>query len=141
MAKVRRYNPFDLDDMFRGLMLQPVPQIKMDVKENDGVYVVRADIPGVKKEEITVNIDGNMASISAQVKEEEKEKKKGERVVRSERYHGSVSRAITLDHDVDEKAALPSSLTVPDERNSRIRFFAVQFRSRVDRTTDKPWPG
>ena len=105
MAKVRRYNPFDLDDMFRGLMLQPVPQIKMDVKENDGIYVVRADFPGVKKEEITVNIDGNMASISAQVKEEEKEKKKGERVVRSERYHGSVSRAITLDHDVDEKAA------------------------------------
>jgi HSP20 family protein len=111
MANLAKYDPFnDLDDMFKGFMLRPVhfdqqvPQIKMDVKENDDAYVVHADIPGVKKEDIRVNVDGHMVSISAEVKEE-KEEKKGERVVRSERYHGSVSRAFTLDHDVDENAA------------------------------------
>ena len=79
MANVTRYDPFaDLDDMFKGFMLRPVRldpqapqmQIKMDVKENDSAYVVRADIPGVKKEDIKVDVDGNVVSISAEVKQE-----------------------------------------------------------------------
>jgi len=138
MANVTRYDPFrDMDDMFRGLMLQPVrmdrqaPQIKMDVKESNGNYVIHADIPGVKKEDITVNIDGNMVSISAEVKEE-KEVKEGERVVRSERYHGSVSRAFTLDQDVDDKAAIAKytdgvlELTLPKRAASSQRKVVVQ---------------
>jgi len=138
MANVTRYDPFgDLDDMFKGFMLRPVrfdqqmPQIKMDVKENDGAYVVRADIPGVKKEDITVNIDGNMVSISAEVKKE-KEEKKDERVVRSERYQGVVSRAFTLDQDVDEKAASAKyadgvlELTLPKKTGARQSKIAVQ---------------
>ena len=138
MANVTRYDPFrDMDDMFRGLMLQPVrmdrqaPQIKMDVKESSGNYVIHADIPGVKKEDITVNIDGNMVSISAEVKEE-KEVKEGERVVRSERYHGSVSRAFTLDQDVDDKAAIAKytdgvlELTLPKKAASSQRKVVVQ---------------
>jgi len=138
MANVTRYDPFrDMDDMFRGLMLQPVrmdrqaPQIKMDVKESNGNYVIHADIPGVKKEDITVNIDGNMVSISAEVKEE-KEVKEGERVVRSERYHGSVSRAFTLDQDVDDKAAIAKytdgvlELTLPKKAASSQRKVVVQ---------------
>jgi HSP20 family protein len=138
MANVTRYDPFrDMDDMFRGLMLQPVrmdrqaPQIKMDVKESNGNYVIHADIPGVKKEDIAVNIDGNMVSISAEVKEE-KEVKEGERVVRSERYHGSVSRAFTLDQDVDDKAAIAKytdgvlELTLPKKAASRQSKVVVQ---------------
>jgi HSP20 family protein len=111
MANLTRYDPFgDLDDMFKGLMLRPVrfeqqvPQIKIDVKENDGAYVVRADIPGVKKEDIKVDVDGNVISISAEVKEE-KEQKEGGRVIRSERYYGSMSRSFSLGQDVDEKTA------------------------------------
>jgi HSP20 family protein len=111
MANLTRYDPFgDLDDMFKGLMLRPVrfeqqvPQIKIDVKENDGAYVIRADIPGVKKEDIKVDVDGNVISISAEVKEE-KEEKEGGRVIRSERYYGSMSRSFSLGQDVDEKTA------------------------------------
>jgi HSP20 family protein len=111
MANLTRYDPFgDLDDMFKGLMLRPVrfeqqvPQIKIDVKENDGAYVIRADIPGVKKEDIKVDVDGNVISISAEVKEE-KEQKEGGRVIRSERYYGSMSRSFSLGQDVDEKTA------------------------------------
>lgn len=138
MANLMRYDPFgDLDDMFKGFMLKPVrfeqqvPEIKMDVKENDGAYVVRADIPGVKKENINVDIDGNVVSISAEVKEE-KEEKEGERVIRSERYYGSMSRSFSLAQDVDEKTAKAKytdgvlELTLPKKAGSHTGKIAVQ---------------
>ena len=133
MANVTRYDPFaDLDDMFKGFMLRPVRldpqapqmQIKMDVKENDSAYVVRADIPGVKKEDIKVDVDGNVVSISAEVKQE-KEQKEGGRVIRSERYYGSMSRSFSLGQDVDEKTANAKyadgvlELTLPKKAGSR----------------------
>ncbi len=111
MANLTKYDPFgDIDDLFKGFMLRPVrldqqlPQIKVDVTESNGAYVVRADIPGVKKEDISVDVDGNMVSISAEVRKE-KEEKQGTRVIRSERYVGSMSRSFSLAHDVDDKAA------------------------------------
>lgn len=78
--------------------------MKIDVSENDKSYTVRADIPGVKKEDIAVNIDDNQVSISAEVREE-KEKKNGEKLVHKERFYGNVYRSFTLPQDVDEKAA------------------------------------
>lgn len=138
MTNLTRYDPFrDLDDLFKGLMLRPVrleqqvPQIKMDVKENDGAYNVRAEIPGVKKEDIKVDIDGNVVSISAEVKEE-KEQKEGGRVIRSERYYGNVSRSFSLGQDVDEKAANAKytdgvlELTLPKKSGSRQVKIVVQ---------------
>jgi len=83
---------------------QPEVQIRMDVSEDDKSYKVHAEIPGVKKEDIHVNIEGNQVSISAEVKNE-KEVKEGEKLLRSERYYGSVSRAFTLGQDVEESAA------------------------------------
>ena len=140
MANVTRYDPFaDLDDMFKGFMLRPVRldpqapqmQIKMDVKENDSAYVVRADIPGVKKEDLKVDVDGNVVSISAEVKQE-KEQKEGGRVIRSERYYGSMSRSFSLGQDVDEKTANAKytdgvlELTLPKKAGSRQAKIVVQ---------------
>ena len=45
-------------------------QMKIDLSEDEKSYVVRADIPGVKKEDIHVEVDGNRVSISAEVKSE-----------------------------------------------------------------------
>lgn len=115
MADVTRYDPFstDLDDLYKGLFLRPVrfgmesaPQlsIKADIKSNDGTYTVDAELPGVKKEDIHVNIDGNRVSISAEVKQEQ-EQKKGEQVLRSERYYGRVERSFALDSEIDEAKA------------------------------------
>ena len=113
MANLTRFSPVDdaFDDLFRGFFMRPVHmegvpemQIKMDVKEDDKGYTVHADIPGVKKDDIHVTIDGNQVAISAEVKNE-KEVKDGEKVLRSERYYGKVSRAFTLGQDVDEGAA------------------------------------
>jgi len=75
-----------------------------DVSENDGAYTVRAEIPGVKKEDINISIDGDQVAISAEVKNE-KDVKEGERVLRSERYYGKVYRAFQLGQTVDENAA------------------------------------
>lgn len=110
MVNITRFNPNNdvFDDMFRGFFMRPVRfeeqpemQIKMDVKEDDKAYTVHADIPGVKKEDIHVSIDGDQVSISAEVKKL-KEEKKDDKILRSERYHGKVSRTFTLAHDVDE---------------------------------------
>ena len=107
--EVTRFSPFrDFDDMFKGFMVRPVlrdlePEIKMDVSEDDKTYTVRAEIPGVTKEDIKVAVVGNEVSISAEVKKQ-KEEKEGKKVIRSERYYGSVYRSFTLDHDVDPDA-------------------------------------
>ena len=62
---------------------------------------MKAEIPGVTKDDISVAIDGNQVSISAEVKKE-KEEKEGEKVLHSERYYGSVYRSFTLPMDVDQ---------------------------------------
>ena len=115
MANVTRYDPFQisgfdpLEDVFKGFFRPvriegaPEMQIKMDVKEDDKNYTVHADIPGVKKEDIHVTIDGNQVSISAEVKQE-KEAKEGEKVLRSERYYGKVARSFSVASDIDEAA-------------------------------------
>lgn len=75
--------------------------ISVDVNESDKAYTVKAEIPGVSKDDISVAIEGNQVSISAEVKKE-KEEKEGEKVLHSERYYGSVYRSFTLPMDVDQ---------------------------------------
>lgn len=115
MANIARYDPFDVafepfDDLFRGFFrparMEGVPavQIKMDVKESDKAYTVHAEIPGVKKEDIQVTIEGSQVAIGAEVKKE-KEEKEGEKVLRAERYYGRVYRAFSLAQEVDQAGA------------------------------------
>jgi HSP20 family protein len=111
MANITRFDPFnDIDDMFKGLFVRPMrfelegtPQMRMkvDVTRADDTYTVKADIPGVKKDDIQVAVDGNEVTISGEIRKDSEEKK-GEEVIRSERYYGKVSRSFTLPHDVDE---------------------------------------
>lgn len=79
--------------------------MRLDISENDKAYVVKADVPGVKKEDINVRIDGNVVQIDAEVKREKEEKGDGGKVLRSERYYGTVSRTFSLAADVDEAKA------------------------------------
>jgi HSP20 family protein len=78
--------------------------IKLEVSEDDKAYHVKAELPGVKKEDISVEIDGNQVSLCAEVKRET-EKKEGETVVHSERYYGRQYRSFTLDKDIDRAKA------------------------------------
>lgn len=114
MANITRFNPLDdtLDELFRGFFVRPVSfenpgapaQFRVDVTESDNAYTLRAEIPGVKKEDINITVDGDQVAISAEVKNE-KDVKNGERVLRSERYYGKVYRAFTLGQAVDEGSA------------------------------------
>jgi len=112
LNELTRLDPFgDLDSLFRGFMVRPVfqgaagaPQMKLEVTEDDKAYTVKAEIPGVKKEDIHISVDGNLVSISAEVKKET-EQKEGKKVVHSERYYGKVSRSFTLDKEVEQGAA------------------------------------
>ena len=80
--------------------------IRVDVVEKDGVFKIRADIPGVKKEDINVRIDGNIVQIDAETKQDKEFKAEGGKVLRSERYYGAVSRSFALAQDVDESKAV-----------------------------------
>jgi HSP20 family protein len=115
MANITRFTPFDetFDDLLRGFFVRPMtfegapanaPQIRMDVKEDEKNYVVHADIPGVSKEDIHVDIDGNQVSISAEVKRRA-EQKDGERVLKTERFYGKTARAFSLASEIDAGAA------------------------------------
>lgn len=120
MANVTRFDPRidqlgDLvDDLFKGFLVRPVayegrggealPRMKVDVAESNGAYTVTAELPGVKKDDIQVTIDGAQVTLSAQVKRE-KEVKEDERVLHTERTFGKVSRSFALPQEVDEGKA------------------------------------
>ena len=112
MSNVTLFHPFAdpaINDLFRGLF-RPVRaerdavSIKLDVAEKDGAYVVRAEIPGVTRDDIQVSIDGNQVTIGAEVKRET-DRKDGERVLHIERYVGSAFRSFTLPAELDEAAS------------------------------------
>jgi HSP20 family protein len=111
MASLTRYNPFDetFDDLFKGFLVRPVAydsqppvQVKVDVKEEDGAYVVFADIPGVKK------------------------------LVHAERYVGKVYRAFSLAQEVDETQAQAKytdgvlELRLPKKAQASARKLSIQ---------------
>ena len=108
--ELTRFDPmWDVNEVLNRFMLRPFvrggvemePQIKVDVKETDGMYLLTAEIPGVSKDDIHVTIDGSKVSISAETKQE-KESKEGERWIRSERLYGMASRSFTLGDEIDQ---------------------------------------
>lgn len=124
------------DDIFRdvsspGFFIKPLhgealpnpAAIKIDVKESDGAYTVSAEIPGVKKEDIQVAVEGGLVTVSAEVKQEDVQKK-DDKLLRSERYYGSVARSISLPQDVESAQAKAKydngilTLTLPKKQGS-----------------------
>lgn len=138
MANVTRFDP--LDELFRGFFVRPVefagnapeaPGIRMDVREEGNTYLVHAELPGVGKEDIHVEIDGNQVSISAEVKRRS-EAREGERLLRSERYYGKRTRSFQLAHDIDDTQAVARyadgvlELTLPKRVASSNKRLSIQ---------------
>ena len=138
MSNIVRTDPFDLAfrDFFRNMLrptrleLETEPEIRLDLKETEKAYLVHAEVPGVKKEDIDVSIDGNLVTIRAEVRREKEDK--GETMLRTERYYGAMTRSFTLATDVDEKAASAKytdgvlELTLPKKAGSASRRLQVQ---------------
>jgi HSP20 family protein len=134
-----------LDDMFPEMFrrfMRPMTatgfeapgEIRIDVSENDQGYEVRAEVPGAKKEDIRVSIEGNYVSITAEVKREKEEEKKvkGERTLIKELYVGSASRGFSLLHEVDEKHAIAKvedgvlKLSLPKKQEASSRTVKIE---------------
>jgi HSP20 family protein len=141
MINFTRFNPLDdgLDKLFHGVPVwmpglerrdAPPAQFRMDVSENEREYQVLAELPGLKKEEIAITIDGNQVSVSAEVKQE-KEAGNGNTVLRSERYFGRLQRAFSLGHEVDQANAQARyadgvlHLTLPKKTAPALKKLAV----------------
>jgi HSP20 family protein len=102
----------------------------IDVSESEHQYTVKADLPGVKKEDINVTVQDGILSISAETKSEE-EKREGDKVIRKERRYGKYSRSMSLGQQVDEanvKATYKDGvleLILPKKTESKRQKIAV----------------
>ncbi|KFG93476.1 heat-shock protein Hsp20 [Burkholderia paludis] len=117
MSHLTRYDPFSIDpvsDLFQGLFRplrgmattdQPdLASMKIDVTESDDAYKVDAELPGVARDDIEVQVTGGTVSINARI-ERDSEQKEGERVIRRERYSGAISRSFSLAGEIDDAKA------------------------------------
>lgn len=114
MANLTRFDPFNelVDDLFKGFFVRPVAfegrgealRMKVDVAEKNGAYAITAELPGVRKEDIQVTIDGAQVTLSAECKRE-KEVQQDERLLHAERSYGKVTRSFSLPQEVDETKA------------------------------------
>jgi len=139
MSALTRYDPIDqmFPDFFRRFALpmrlaEETPgEIRIDVTEKEKSYEVRAEIPGAKKEDIRVKVEGNFVSISAEVRKDKEEKSAG-RVVLKETYYGSASRGFSLAHEIDAKAVVAKledgvlKLTLPKREGSSSKIIEIQ---------------
>ena len=145
MASITRFDPFNelVDDLFKGFLVRPLaydggraaaetlPRMKVDVAEQNGAYVVTAELPGVRKEDIHVNVDGAQVTLEAEVKRE-KEASKDERVLHTERVFGKVTRSFTLPQEVDEAKAQARfsdgvlELTLPKKQPAQRKQISIQ---------------
>ncbi len=112
MSNITRFDPFTelVDDLFKGFLVRPMgyepreavaPRLKVDVAEKNGAYLVVAEIPGVRKEDIQVSVDGAQVTLTAEVKREREAGPDG-RVLHVERAYGKATRSFTLPQELDE---------------------------------------
>ena len=134
--------PYRIDDFFPDFFrrfAQPsqfagdiAGEIKVDVTEKDNEYQVRAEIPGAKKEDIRVSVEGNFVSIAAEVKQEKEERSKAGRILVKETSYGSMARGFSLASEIDDKSVVAKledgvlKLTLPKRQGSGVRQIAVQ---------------
>ena len=116
MNQLARIERDFISDMFRDLsfpkyLINPLygaalpESINVEISETPEAISVQAEISGVNKEDINVSVEGRMLTISAEIKQNREEKKE-EKVLKSERYYGCVSRSLSLSSDVDESKAV-----------------------------------
>jgi HSP20 family protein len=139
MAHIPRSNPFGelLQELSEGFLVKPFaravgaePAIKLDVREDENAYTVLAEIPGARKEDIHVDVEGSGVSLRAEVRQE-KEPKENEKVIYSERAYGAVTRSFSLPGEVDAQRARAEykdgvlSLTLPKKLGGPTRRVSI----------------
>lgn len=122
---------FSLMRPWRSTVVDGAPRMRIDLSEQDDRYTVKADIPGVRKDDIDVRIDGNLVTLSAQSKSEKEETEDG-RVLCRERQSGYASRSFALDCPVDEARSEARyedgilTLSLPKKAEAGTRRLSIQ---------------
>lgn len=147
MANLRRFEPYgdiarfepfrEMEDLLRDLRMGPgwrgletEPRMRVDVVETEQAYTIKAEIPGVKKEDIKVSVQGDQVTLSAEIREEKNEQ--GENMLRSERYYGQQSRSFSLPQEVDDASAQAKyqdgilELTLPKKPGRSMKQLPIQ---------------
>jgi HSP20 family protein len=151
MSNINRYDAFSdvFDDFFKGFLVRPVAssvgydrgertelgdvvrRARIDVTEQNGEYKVLAELPGVKKEDIKIEVDGDQVSISAESRAG-RETKDGERLLHSERYYGRLARVFRVGQEVDPAKVSAKyengilELTLPKKESTAVKQITVQ---------------
>jgi HSP20 family protein len=142
MSTLIRYEPLvgQLDGLFNDFFRpayataqrdEPAP-IRFDVRETAEAYVVSAELPGVKKEDISVEIEGSEVTLSAESRRETNAGQNGEKWLRTERYFGKAARRFALPQEVDEAKAVAKydngllELTLPKKTAVTGRKLSIQ---------------
>jgi HSP20 family protein len=114
----------------RGTELPAAARARMDVIDKNDKFEVLVDLPGVKKEDIQVTIEGSRVAITAEAKSES-QTKEGERVLHSERFAASYARTFELPAEVTEQGAEASfdngvlKLTLPKRATVSSKRLAI----------------
>ncbi len=148
MANLTRWNPFqsfprtapfaDVEDLFRGMSrragyprdIENAMEMRMDVAERGDAYVVTVEIPGVRKENIDVAIEGNQVTLQAEMQREQTHDTA--KSLYSERSSGQGYRSFSLPGELDaEKASAHYdggvlTLTLPKKPNGESRRLPVR---------------
>lgn len=137
LRQMSRFDPLsDFDDLFRGLAMRPVSrefekamEMRLDVIEDDKTYRVNVEIPGVKKSDIDVSVEGNQVTISAEIKREKTEE--NQKQLYTERYSGKAFRSFSLPFEVDSTKSEAKydggvlMLTLPKKSGSVSKHLSV----------------
>ena len=96
--RVVAYNPFrELEEMSRSFWNDTnLNAFRTDITEKDGGYTLTAELPGFKKEDISIDIDKDCLTIAAERKDESEDEDKERNYVRRERFYGSYSRSFNV---------------------------------------------
>jgi len=137
LRQMTRFDPLsDFDEIFRGLAARPMSrefekamEMRLDVIEDDKSYRVSVDMPGVKKSDIDVSVEGNQVTISAELKREATNE--NERELYTERYSGKAYRSFSLPFEVDSTKSEARydggvlMLTLPKKASSVSKHLSV----------------
>jgi HSP20 family protein len=141
--RLTRWEPFrEMDDMFKGFAplfgRTPVPRAMeamadflppADIVEHDKDYLVKIDLPDVKKEDVKVFFDEGVLTVKGERRVEKEEK--GEKMHRTERFFGTFERSFVLPDDVDPKLIRAESkegvltLTLPKMATPKAKPVAI----------------
>ena len=137
LRQISRFDP--IEDIFSNLGLRPFQRelqqtmnnldMRMDVTEDDKSYCIKIDVPGVKKEDIDVLVEGNQVTISAEIKRDKA--RENDKDLYTERYIGKAFRSFTLPSEVDSSKSDAHydggvlTLTLPKTANTVSKRLSV----------------